>query len=82
MRPWLHRLRLSLQSEVAKDNLPGRIPLALHQITDAGRADLATWFATPVSDADRPRDELAIKLALALSAPGFALPHRPRAPSS
>jgi hypothetical protein len=28
------------------------------------------WFATPVSRADRPRDELAIKLALALTTPG------------
>jgi DNA-binding PadR family transcriptional regulator len=41
-----------------------------YRITDAGRADLATWFATPVSRADRPRDELAIKLALALTTPG------------
>jgi DNA-binding PadR family transcriptional regulator len=41
-----------------------------YQITHAGRADLAAWFATPISHADRPRDELAIKLALALSTPG------------
>jgi DNA-binding PadR family transcriptional regulator len=41
-----------------------------YQITDAGRADLAEWFATPVSRGDRPRDELAIKLALALTTPG------------
>src|SRR6266508_3868116 len=41
-----------------------------YQITDAGRADLASWFATPISRADRPRDELAIKLALALTTPG------------
>jgi DNA-binding PadR family transcriptional regulator len=41
-----------------------------YQITDAGRADLAAWFTTPISHADRPRDELAIKLALALSTPG------------
>jgi DNA-binding PadR family transcriptional regulator len=39
-------------------------------ITDAGRADLAAWFTTPVRRADRPRDELAIKLALALTTPG------------
>ena len=31
---------------------------------------LASWFATPVSRGDRPRDELAIKLALALTTPG------------
>lgn len=41
-----------------------------YEITDAGRADLALWFATPVSRTDRPRDELAIKLALALTTPG------------
>ena len=41
-----------------------------YEITDAGRAELALWFATPVSQTDRPRDELAIKLALALTTPG------------
>ncbi len=41
-----------------------------YEITDAGRADLAVWFATPVGWTDRPRDELAIKLALALTTPG------------
>ena len=41
-----------------------------YQITDAGRHELASWFATPVSRADRPRDELAVKLALALTTPG------------
>ncbi|MGY0232495.1 PadR family transcriptional regulator [Longispora urticae] len=40
------------------------------EITDAGHAELATWFATPVARADRPRDELAIKLSLALTTPG------------
>jgi DNA-binding PadR family transcriptional regulator len=41
-----------------------------YEITDAGRAELATWFTTPVSRSDRPRDELAIKLAFALTTPG------------
>jgi DNA-binding PadR family transcriptional regulator len=41
-----------------------------YQITHAGRGELATWFAAPVSRADRPRDELAVKLALALTTPG------------
>ena len=45
-----------------------------YEITDAGRKDLATWFATPVSRTDRPRDELAIKLALALTTPGVDVP--------
>jgi DNA-binding PadR family transcriptional regulator len=41
-----------------------------YEITDAGRAELALWFATPINRTDRPRDELAIKLALALTTPG------------
>jgi DNA-binding PadR family transcriptional regulator len=41
-----------------------------YEITPDGRAELALWFATPVARADRPRDELAIKLALALTTPG------------
>jgi DNA-binding PadR family transcriptional regulator len=44
-----------------------------YEITDAGRAELALWFATPVREGDRPRDELAIKLALALTTPGVDL---------
>jgi DNA-binding PadR family transcriptional regulator len=45
-----------------------------YAITDAGRAELAAWFATPVDRTDRPRDELAIKLALALTTPGVDAP--------
>ena len=41
-----------------------------YEITDAGRAELTLWFATPISRNDRPRDELSIKLALALTTPG------------
>lgn len=41
-----------------------------YEITEAGLTELATWFSTPVERADRPRDELAIKLALALTTPG------------
>jgi DNA-binding PadR family transcriptional regulator len=41
-----------------------------YELTDAGRVELDTWFATPISQADRPRDELAIKLALAITTPG------------
>ena len=41
-----------------------------YELTEAGRVELDTWFATPISQADRPRDELAIKLALAITTPG------------
>jgi DNA-binding PadR family transcriptional regulator len=40
------------------------------RITDAGRAALAAWFASPLERTGRPRDELAIKLAIALTTLG------------
>jgi DNA-binding PadR family transcriptional regulator len=41
-----------------------------YELTDLGRTEIALWFVTPISRTDRPRDELAIKLALALTTPG------------
>ena len=41
-----------------------------YEITPDGRAEVLGWFASPISRTDRPRDELAIKLALALTTPG------------
>ncbi|GAA2922633.1 PadR family transcriptional regulator [Streptomyces enissocaesilis] len=43
---------------------------ALYAITDAGRGELKSWFERPVDRASPPRDELAIKLAMAVGAPG------------
>ena len=43
---------------------------AFYGITDAGRATVTTWFETPVSRETPPRDELAIKLAIAVTVPG------------
>jgi DNA-binding PadR family transcriptional regulator len=48
----------------------GRIRFA---ISDSGRTELAGWFGSPVTSVDRPRDELAIKLALAVTIPGVDL---------
>ncbi|MDF1604334.1 PadR family transcriptional regulator [Nocardioides sp. YIM 152315] len=42
----------------------------IYRITDAGRAEVANWFTTPVERTQPPRDELAIKLALAVTVPG------------
>jgi DNA-binding PadR family transcriptional regulator len=53
--------------DAAKDEGDGR---SRYEITEAGQDELATWFATPVTRESRPRDELAIKLALALAVPG------------
>jgi DNA-binding PadR family transcriptional regulator len=44
-----------------------------YALTDLGRAELAAWFSTPVHREDRPRDELAIKLAMAAELPGTDL---------
>ncbi|WP_328895054.1 PadR family transcriptional regulator [Streptomyces sp. NBC_00236] len=43
---------------------------ALYSISDDGRAELRAWFETPVDRSNPPRDELAIKLAMAVGAPG------------
>ncbi|MFF2522543.1 PadR family transcriptional regulator [Streptomyces liangshanensis] len=43
---------------------------ALYVITDQGRDELRSWFRTPVDRTSPPRDELAIKLAMAVGAPG------------
>jgi len=41
-----------------------------YAITGAGSEELRDWFGRPVEQPNRPRDELAIKLALAVTAPG------------
>jgi DNA-binding PadR family transcriptional regulator len=41
-----------------------------YRITDRGREETAQWFSTPVAGESRPRDELAIKLAMAVTTPG------------
>ena len=41
-----------------------------YAITDAGRNEVRAWFTTPVQRDAPPRDELAIKLALAVTVPG------------
>ncbi|MET9620154.1 PadR family transcriptional regulator [Streptomyces sp. NPDC006464] len=43
---------------------------ALYAITDHGRTELRTWFEKPVDRTSPARDELAIKLAMAVGAPG------------
>jgi DNA-binding PadR family transcriptional regulator len=48
-------------------NAEGRM---LYAITEAGREALDGWFNTPVAGADRPRNELAVKLLMAATTPG------------
>jgi DNA-binding PadR family transcriptional regulator len=63
----LDRLARDGYVEPAGSNDDGRDVFA---ITEQGRAALAQWFATPVTDTDRPRSELAIKLSMAAVDPG------------
>ncbi|MGI8415768.1 MAG: PadR family transcriptional regulator [Nakamurella sp.] len=41
-----------------------------YRLTDIGRIELSAWWDSPVAHPDRPRDELAIKMALAVTTPG------------
>ncbi len=41
-----------------------------YRLTQQGRDELESWFLTPLEHEGRPRDELAIKLAMALTTPG------------
>ena len=43
----------------------------LYRITEAGTQEVANWFATPVDRVAPTRDELAIKLAFAVTVPGL-----------
>ncbi|EFL33476.1 transcriptional regulator [Streptomyces viridochromogenes DSM 40736] len=43
---------------------------ALYALTGQGRAELRDWYARPVERASPPRDELAIKLVMAVGADG------------
>jgi len=55
-----------IEPEGAADD-EGRV---VYRITEAGRTEVRAWFASPVDREARTRDELAIKLALALAVPG------------
>lgn len=41
-----------------------------YQLTDDGRKDAQSWWTTPVLRSATPRDELVIKIAMAVAAPG------------
>jgi DNA-binding PadR family transcriptional regulator len=54
----------------AADGGPGSDGHVVYRVTDHGRAEVLAWFTTPVPRTQPPRDELAIKLALAVTVPG------------
>ncbi|MEU6407541.1 PadR family transcriptional regulator [Microbispora sp. NPDC046933] len=63
----LERDGLVSRDDQSEQDEQGRVRYA---ITPEGRDELDRWFAKPVSRADRPRDELVIKLAMAVTTPG------------
>lgn len=61
--------RLERDHLVQKDGDDGEGHV-IYSITAAGRAEVMGWFASPVAQTSPPRNELAIKLALALTLAG------------
>ena len=59
--------RDGLVQPVGEPDVDGR---QVYALTAEGRVEVTTWFATPVTVKQRPRDELAIKLAMAVTTPG------------
>ncbi|GAA2148937.1 DNA-binding PadR family transcriptional regulator [Humibacillus xanthopallidus] len=45
-----------------------------YRLTAAGRSEIESWWLTPVDRDSTPRDELVIKLALAVTSPGVDVP--------
>jgi DNA-binding PadR family transcriptional regulator len=62
--------RLERDGFVAQDGDPDAEGRIAYRITDDGRRELSAWFRSPVSAKSAPRDELSIKLALAVTTPG------------
>lgn len=46
----------------------------IYRVTESGQAAIDAWFASPVDRNAPPRDELAIKIALAVTLPGVDVP--------
>ena len=62
--------RLERDGLVEPTDEPDEEGRVVYRLTDAGHTELTGWFTTPVAANDRPRDELAIKVSLALTTPG------------
>jgi DNA-binding PadR family transcriptional regulator len=62
--------RLERDGLVAATAADGDEAQRVYAISAAGRTEVARWFGTPVRHESPPRDELAIKLALAVATPG------------
>ena len=60
-------VRDGLVESAGTPDADGRIA---YRLTPGGHAELGAWWVTPVDRTNTPRDELTIKLALAVTAPG------------
>jgi DNA-binding PadR family transcriptional regulator len=52
------------------DDAADRAAQVMYRVTPSGRGEVSAWFTTPVPRTQPPRDELAIKLAIAVTLPG------------
>jgi DNA-binding PadR family transcriptional regulator len=68
----LERLERDGLVEKADHDAEGQI---YYQITEAGRTEVAGWLGSPVVRSTATRDELAIKLAVAVTLPGVDVGH-------
>jgi DNA-binding PadR family transcriptional regulator len=66
--------RLERDGLVESDDTEMDGPQKGFRITDAGRDELLDWLRTPSDDAVPPRDELVIKVLVALGVPGVHVP--------
>ena len=66
----LARLERDGLVEHAGDGGPDDGSQVSYRITPSGRGEVSAWFSTPVPRTQPPRDELAIKLAIAVTLPG------------
>jgi DNA-binding PadR family transcriptional regulator len=62
--------RLERDGLVAEAADQGDADQRVYTISEAGRAEVRSWFRTPIRHESPRRDELAIKLALAVRTPG------------
>jgi DNA-binding PadR family transcriptional regulator len=62
--------RLERDRLVESDDSADEGPHKSYRITEAGEAELAGWLCTPPELASPPRDELVIKVLVALRVPG------------
>lgn len=66
--------RLERDGLVAQDAQADEEGRILYHLTPVGLEEVTAWWRTPVDRDETPRDELVIKLALAVTTPGVDVP--------